>query len=127
MENLFLDTNYTTFEQMLLKVTFFLLISGLLLYFIYFVLCKVLFKKSKQRKEINMRLIFLWSLFTYFIIFNVYLFILIYWNGIDSFNWTLLEIYLGIFAQLTIYFCFIAFFFIKRNALNKMINQKSIN
>lgn len=127
MDNIFFDTNYTTFEQMLLKVFAFLFVSGILLYVIYFALAKVLFRKSKHRKEINLRLVFLWSLFTYFIVFNVYIFVLFYRNGIDSLHWTTPKFYLGIIAQLTIYIGLLAYFFIKRHSLSKIINEKSIN
>jgi hypothetical protein len=127
MDNIFFDTNYTTFEQMLLKVFAFLFVSGILLYVIYFALAKVLFRKSKHRKEINLRLVFLWSLFTYFIVFNVYIFVLFYRNGIDSLHWTTPKFYLGIIAQLTIYIGLLAYFFIKRQSLSKIINEKSIN
>lgn len=127
MENIFFDTNYTTFEQMLIKVFAFLLVSGAILYVIYFGLAKVLFRKNKHRKEINLRLVFLWSLFAYFIVFNVYIFVLFYRNGIDSLHWTTPKFYLGIIAQLTIYIGLLAYFFIKRHSLSKIINEKSIN
>ena len=127
MENIFFDTNYTTFEQMLLKVFAFLFLSGILLYAIYFALAKVLFRKSKHRKEINLRLVFLWSLFAYFILFNVYIFVLMYRNGIYSMHWSSAKFYLGIIAQLIIYIGLIVYFFIKRHSLKKNINEKSIN
>ena len=127
MDNIFLNTDYTTFQDMLIKVVAFLAISGLLLYLIYFALVKLLFKKSKDRKEINLRLVFLWTLFVYLVAFNVYLFILFYRNGIDSFNFLNPKFYLGIIAQLTVYIAIIAFFFIKRRSLKKIINEKSIN
>lgn len=127
MENLLFDTDYTSLEQMLIKVMAFLLISGLLLYVIYFALTKLLFRKSKHRKEINLRLVFLWTIFAYFILFNVYIFVLFYKNGVDSFHWTNAKFYLGIIAQLTIYIGLLAYFFIKRYTLSKIINEKSIN
>ena len=127
MENLLFDTNYSSFELMLMKVFAFLLISGLSIYVIWLILTKLLFTKSKHRKEINLRLIFLWSLFTYFILFNVYLFILLYINGIDSMHWTKMNFYPGIIAQLVIFLGLIIFFFIKRHSLLKLINEKSIN
>jgi hypothetical protein len=127
MESIFFDTGYTSLAQLLIKVTAFLLASGLLLYVIYLVLTKVLFRKNKHRKEINLRLVFLWTIFTYFILFNVYIFILFYRNGIDSLHWTSWKFYLGIIAQLTIYIGLLAYFFIKRHSLNKIINEKSIN
>lgn len=127
MENILFDTSYTTLQQMLYKVLFFLFVSGLLLYLIYFILAKTLFRKNKLRKEINLRLAFLWSLIVYFIIFNVYIFVLFYKNGIDSLHWTNPRFYMGIVSQLTIYIGLICFFFIKRHSLINIINEKSIN
>jgi hypothetical protein len=127
MENIFFDTTYTTLTELLFKVFAFLLASGLLLYIIYFILAKILFRKSRHRKEINLRIIFLWAIFSYFILFNGYLFILLYRNGIDSLHWTSWRFYLGIMAQLCVYIGLLVFFFIKRYSLNKIINEKSIN
>lgn len=127
MENIFFDTNFTSLTDMLIKVISFLFVSGLLLFVIYFALTKLLFRKNKHRKEINLRLVFLWTIFTYFILFNIYIFVLIYINGIDSLHWTNAKFYLGIIAQLTIYIGLITYFFIKRHSINKIINEKSIN
>ena len=127
MENIFFDTNYTSLTDMLIKVIAFLLVSGLLLFVIYFALTKLLFRKNKHRKEINLRLVFLWTIFSYFILFNVYIFVLFYRNGIDSLHWANAKFYLGITAQLTIYIGLLAYFFIKRHSLIKIINEKSIN
>lgn len=126
MENIFFDINYTTLTDLVIRVISFLLLSGVFLYAIYFALTKVLFRKSKHRKEINLRLTFLWTIFAYFIVFNIYIFALIYKNGVDSLNWTNMNFYLGMIAQLTIYFGLLVFFFIKRNSLKKIINEKSI-
>ena len=127
MENIFFDTSYTTLIDMLTKVIAFLFVSGLLLFVIYFALTKILFRKNKHRKEINLRLVFLWTIFAYFILFNVYIFVLFYRNGIDSLHWTNAKFYLGIIVQLTIYIGLLAYFFIKRLSLKKIINEKSIN
>jgi drug/metabolite transporter (DMT)-like permease len=127
MENIFFDTSYTSLTNMMIKVLAFLLVSGLLLYLIYFVLTKLLFRKNKHRKEINLRLVFLWSIFSCFILFNVYIFVLIYRNGIDSLHWSSAKFYLGIIAQIIIYIGLLAYFFIKRHSLSKIINEKSIN
>lgn len=127
MEHIFFDTSYTSFQQLLIRVFSFLIISGLIMYLIYFALTKFLFKKNKHRKEINLRLVFLWTIFAYFILFNVYIFVLFYRNGIDSLHWTNANFYLGIIAQLLVYIGLIAFFFVKRGSLNNIINEKSIN
>ena len=127
MENIFFDTSYTSLTNTMIKVLAFLLVSGLLLYLIYFVLTKLLFRKNKHRKEINLRLVFLWAIFSCFILFNVYIFVLIYRNGIDSLHWSSAKFYLGIIAQIIIYIGLLAYFFIKRHSLSKIINEKLIN
>ena len=127
MEEIFFDTTYSNIPQLLINVFAFLLASGILLYVIYFALSKILSRKSIHPKEVNLRLVFLWSLFTYFIVFNVYIFVLFYRNGIDSLHWTLAKFYLGIVSQLTIYIGLLAYFFIKRLSLKKFINEKSSN
>ena len=127
MEEIFFNTSYSNPQQTLLTVVAFLLASGFLLYTIYFGLAKILFRKSIHPKEINLRLVFLWSLFAYFILFNVYIFVLFYKNGLDSFYWTSPKFYLGIIAQLTIYIGLLIYFFIKRYSLKKIINDKKTN
>jgi len=127
MDNIFFDTTYVSFQQMLIKVGVFILVSIFILWLIYFALTKLLFRKSKQRKELSLKLVFLWTLFVYFILFNVYLFVLFYRTGTDSLNFSSGQFYLGIIAQLTIYICLILFFFVKRHNLKKIINGNSLN
>ena len=127
MKDIFFNTDYTTLSAMLTKIIVFFTVSGILLYAIYFALTKFLYRKSKQRKELTLRLTFLWSLFVYFIVFNAYIFALFYRNGIDTLQWTNLKFYLGIMAQLLVFIGLIIFFYVKRHSLKKIINDKSIN
>ena len=127
MENIFFDITYTSLSELLIKIFAFLLVSGLSIYLIYFALTKLLFRKNKHRKELNLRLIFLWTIFANTILFNVYIFVLFYRIGIDSLLWTSANFYLGIIPQLIIYIGLLAYFFIKRHFLNKIIKENSIN
>jgi hypothetical protein len=126
MEDIFLNVSYSNLQQLLIRIFSFLFVSGILLYIIYFALSKILFKKSSHPRVINLRLVFLWSLFAYFVVFNVYFYILFYKNGTDSLHWTSLSCYLGIMAQIIIYILILIFFFVRRQSLNKIINEKSI-
>ena len=108
---------------MLVKVLMSLLVSGLLLYIIYFTLIKILFCKSRYCKEIDQRLILRWSIFAYLIVFHIYLFILFYQSGAGALDWTNPVFYFGIFPQLIVYFGLVAFFFIKRHALKKSLTK----
>jgi surface polysaccharide O-acyltransferase-like enzyme len=127
MEDIFFNTDYTSLSAMLTKISVFFVTSGILLYVIYFLLSKLLFRKSRQRKELSLRLTFLWALLVFFIVFNMYLFALFFQAGIDTIQWTDFKSYLGIIAQLLVFTGLIIFFFIKRYSLKKIINDKSIN
>lgn len=127
MNNIFFDTGYSSFAQTLIKIIVFLFASGIVVYIIYLLFAKILFRKSKYRKEIRLRLIFLWSLLAYLFLFNLYLFFLFYKNGIDSFQWTKATFYLGILAQIIVYIGVIAYFFIGRTTLKKIIKEKTIS
>lgn len=127
MKDIFFNTDFTSLPQLLVKILVFALISILLLYLIYFVLAKTLYRKNKSRREINLRLTFLWSAFVYSVIFNVYIFTLLHISGTESWLWTNPTFYLGISVQLIVYFGLIILFFIKRQALTNIIHEKSIN
>ena len=127
MDNIFFNIEYGGLQQSFLKLGVFVLTSIFLLWVIHLTLTKLLFRKNKQRKELNLRLVFLWTIFVYFILFNVYLFILFYRTGTDTFNFASGNFYLGIMAQLTIYIVLIVFFLLKRQAIKKTINGASIN
>jgi hypothetical protein len=124
---MFFNIDYIPFSQTLIKIVVFLLTSGLLIYAGYFALSKMLFRKSKQRKELSLRLAFLWALFAYFILFNIYFSVLIFVVGTDAFQWKNPKFYLCIIAQLTVYFGLTVLFFIKRKTLKEIINNSSIN
>ncbi len=127
MDNLFFDSVYSNFQQLLIKIVAFVLLTGILLWIIDIIFTKFLFKRIKQRKEICLRLCFLWSISTYFILFNIYLFGFFYRTGIEAENFLKGNFYLGIMAQLVIYLGLIILYFVKRYSLNKIINDKSIN
>jgi hypothetical protein len=127
MEYIFFNIDYTNIQQLLIKILVFFLIAGILVYGCYFILSKALFRKSKERKELNLRLVYLWAIFTCFILFNVYLFILLYIKGTESLQWTNPKFYSGITPHLLLYFGLMIYFFIKQNIFKKIINNNSIN
>jgi hypothetical protein len=127
MENIFFNSVYSNLEHTLISLLIFIALSGVLIYVIYFVLSKLLFKKSKQRKEISLRLTFLWSLFVFFIFYNTYIFIFLYRIGVENLNFASGVLYLGLLSQIFIYVALIIFFFIKRHSLKKIINVNSLN
>jgi hypothetical protein len=127
MENLFFNTDYSNLEQTLIKLLLFIALSGTLLYLLFFILSKLLYRKSKHRREITLRLTFLWSLFAFLILINAYIFFLFYRIGIDNMNFAKGIFYIGMVSQITIFMAIIIFFFIKRYFLKKLINENSLN
>ncbi len=127
MENLFFNTDYLSFQQTLLKLMLMLAISGFIIYLLFFIFSKLLYRKSKFRREAILRLIFLWSLFVFFILFNIYIFFFFNKVGIVNMNFTKAIFYLGILSQIIIYVTVIISFFVKRHFLQKVINNNSLN
>ncbi len=126
MENLFFNTTYSSMQDTLLKIAVFLLIAGLFIWLIHLVFSKLLFRKNKQRKEVHLRLAFLWAITGCILLFNSYVLILLYRNGLDNLQWTSVQFYLGILPQLVTYTALIVFFFMRRSAFKKIIHQPSI-
>jgi len=127
MENLFFDTGDTSLPATSIKVIGFLLATGGLLFLFYLAFAKRLFQKNKHRKEINLRLALLWAIFACFILFNAYIFVFFYRNGIDSSRWSNAKFYLSVLPQLFVYIGLPAYFFLKRRSLTRIIHEKSIN
>lgn len=121
MEYIFFNTEYTTLTALLVKIVVFTAITALLLYAIYFVLTKTLFRKSQLDRTTTLRLTFLWAIFVCFIVFNIYIAVLFYHNGIDSLQWISPVFYLGILAQLLVYIGLITLFFVKRHSYKKKL------
>jgi len=127
MEYIYFNIDYTTLTTMLVKIVAFTAITALLLYIIYFVLTKTLFRKSSLDRTIALRLTFFWAIFAYLIMFNIYIAVLFYHNGIDSLQWTSPKFYLGIMAQLLVYVGLATLFFVKRHSYKKEIKNNSLN
>ncbi|MBE5322023.1 hypothetical protein IM793_22905 [Pedobacter sp. MR2016-19] len=127
MENILFGINYVSAQETLIKTLLFLGMVSILIYLIFFLLTKLMNIEDVNRKEIQLRLIFLWSVFAVFILFNVYLFFLFYQNGHEEFQWESPVFYLGILSHIIIYLIFPVIFFIQRGTLNNLINGNSIN
>lgn len=127
MENLFFNSAFVNFEQSFTKLLIICAISALLLFALFFILSKLLYKRSRQRREILLRLTFLWSIFIFFIVFNVYIFMLFYSIGIDNMDFTNGRFYLGIISQIILFIVIPIFFFVKRHTLKKIIIENSLN
>ena len=126
MADIFFSLTYTTFEQLMIRILVLLVSSGLLLYVIWFILSKLIYRKSDQRREISLRLSLLWSCFVFFLIFSIYLFLLFYFTGIERIDFLQFSSYLGILAQLVIFIALIVFFLIARQGLKNIIHKNSI-
>jgi hypothetical protein len=127
MEDMFFNIAYTSFGQMMIRIAVFLALSGLLVYVIWFIMSKMLFRKTSQRREISLRLALLWSLFGFFLLFSIYLFQLFYHTGIHRIDFLSFSTYAGIMPQLVIFTGLILYFLIERQGLKKVINENSIN
>ena len=127
MENLLFKIDYNNFNETFIKLIFLLFLCGLIIYVLFFILSKILLRKSNYRKELALRIAFLWALLIFFMLFNVYLFVLFYMNGINKLNFINTKFYLGLLPQMLIYLSIITFFLLKRFKLISIISKSSLN
>lgn len=126
MQNIFFSSTFFGIGQTILTLLILIGCASLLVYILFFFLSKILYRKSAHRRELTLRLTFLWTLFAFLILIDVYLSLLFYYSGVDkSFlaNW---RFYLGIISQIILFFLILTIFLIKRNALRKIINENSL-
>lgn len=127
MENIFFGITYAGVTDTLIKLLIFLGASGLLLFIVWFALTKLIFRKSRHRKEINLRLTFLWAITVFVFLLNVYFFVLFWRNGADALLWNHGRFLLGMIAQLVLLIGVILFFFLRRASLGRLIKENSIH
>lgn len=126
MDNIFFNLTYTSFENMAARILIFLVVSGLLLYVIWFILSRLMYRNAGQRREISLRLSLLWSCVVFFLMFSIYLFLLFYFTGIERIDFGRLSSWSGILAQLVVFAGLIIFFMVNRQGLKKVIHKNSI-
>jgi len=125
MGHLFFDSKYystiTTIEQTFLL----LLVSALLVYLLYFIFSKILFRKTDANREILLGISFLWALTSFLLIFSSYCSLLFYFAGDDIhvFGWLF---FAGILPQIIIYASIVFVYVLKRNSLRNRINNISL-
>lgn len=123
INQLFFDVLYSgVFLDTLYKVLFFLAFWGMCVYFTYFILSKVI-KKSTKR-DIQIKLSFLWALIFVQFLFVVYIFFLFRTNGVDFINLFKNEFYLAFLAQILVFLIGILVFISKYSSYLKVLSLK---
>ncbi len=99
--NVLFDLSELDIASILQKTVVFLFIWGLVFYLVYFLLTKLLFANNAglQRDQL-LKLNQLRAVIATVVIFCVYLFFLIKFNGLDKFQWGEPSFYLSILPQL---------------------------
>lgn len=127
MEELLFNAEYISMQSTLQSTMLLAVLSVAAIYIIYFALTKFLFRKSKMRKELSLRLAFLWSVFAYIIFFNVYILVFLFKVGIVNLDFMSSLLYLGILPQMFTYLCLVVLFFIKKHSVKALISENSLN
>ncbi len=120
LNDLFFKTGSADLPFALIRITLFIILTILMVWFLWTVLSKRMYiKNEKLPKEFKLKLVFIWSLIIYYVIFSIYLFFFFKRNGIDSFHWGDPRLYLEISAQLIIIIAVILIFIFKQHQLTK--------
>lgn len=120
LNDLFFKTGSADWPFVLIRITFFIILTILIVWFLWTVLSKRMYiKNEKLPKEFKLKLAFIWSLIIFYLMFNIYLFFFFKRNGIDSFHWGDPRLYMEISAQLIIIIAIVLIFLIKQHQLTK--------
>jgi hypothetical protein len=127
MENLLFNSDYVSFQHTMFKLLCLMAISGLLIYLLFLVFSKILYKKSRHRREITLRLTFLWTIFALLLVFDIYLFVLFFYTEGDflrSGSWMFI---LGILPQVILLTAVIILFIIKIQQFKNIVNNNTLS
>lgn len=127
MEEILFNAEFINMQSTLQSTLLLSVLSVAAIFIIYFALTKFLFRKSKMRKELSLRLAFLWSVFAYIIFFNVYILVFLFKVGIVNLDFMSSLLYLGILPQMFTYLCLVVLFFIKKHSVKALISENSLN
>lgn len=114
-------TGQTTYVDIFIKSLLFITISVVLIYSLFFLLTKILYRKINLHRDNAIRLSLLWAFVAFFFIINIYFFFLVRHNGVESFLWQKPTFYLLLFPFMMIYLGTIIVFVILYNQSNKKL------
>jgi hypothetical protein len=126
MKEILLGIAYTTLTDALLRAGILLGACALLLYLLHFLFSRILYRRSGMRRELSLRLSFLWALVTLTGLFSVYLCLVFYWNGQEALLWRGGILLAGLSAHLAVAISLGTLFFLRRASLLTLIKTPSI-
>lgn len=122
IQSLLLNIDPSSASEIIIRILVLVAISTLLIWVLNLILQGAK-NKSGQKTELVIRNRFLYSLTIFIILYSVYFGFLIWFNGIGSFNFDDATFYLGISHLIIVFLGISILFFVKYQALDKLINS----
>ena len=120
-----LEIGVRNWSEFLFKSFLLIAINAIVLYLIYLLIVKLFIKRTKENKDFILRSLFLWALFIFSVLFNVYWFYLIKINGVHVFDWSALNFYKNISPQILNYILLIIIFIYCYSKYNILIKNQN--
>ena len=123
-----LDYNNPAFQ--LLKVIVLLLSAALLIYILYSIFSKILYRKKNLHSDFRLPITMLWTLVIFMLIFCIYFALIIYFYGFNNINWSDYRLYLGFYKPKSIlhleitFLSVILFYYSRLRSFKKSIKNK---
>lgn len=113
--------SYETFQLIpfITKLILFTLVSLILVFIVWFILIKTIFRERALLRENIVKLALLWSVNIFFIFFSIYLYFFLRYVGIENIIWTNWNTYLILLPQIMVFILFMIFGIV---SINKEIN-----
>jgi hypothetical protein len=116
-----LNPKYDNIEQVLFQSIILIALAAVVFYIIYFLLTKVIYKKSFLFRDKSLKLTFLWAFVVLVILLDIYFYYLLRSYGYDNFKWNYLGTYFSLLPQIIVYLVLITFFVFNYRKFKKNI------
>lgn len=126
MKTYFLELNDMSPINALLKTLVLTTICTILIYTLFFLFSKILYRKSEFRRDNTLRLSLFWAFVAFMLLFTIYLFFLIRSVGIESFAWQQWRFYLIVAPYLIVFWGSIITFIILYSQSNKTLKPLNL-
>jgi hypothetical protein len=111
---------------LLTKLLIFMLLGFFICYILWFINCKVLYKKASFKKEHIIQLSMVWALAFFILLFTTYCFFFFRFVGFDNIAWQNWNIYIVLLPQLLTYLVALIVGFILINKYKKDLNPLNL-
>jgi len=133
-KEIFTSLGYHSAEFTIIKTLIWLIIALVMIYLLYFLYSKILFRKKRGKEllvsDTRLSLSLLWAVVSFLVVFSILFTVLLYYIDFGVIDWSNYQVYLAFFKHQTYslfpyiicYVAVILFYYFKRSKFKKNLN-----